>query len=121
MNISSDMLTCKFMDNLSIGNRFTLNNKSYIVKCIGKWKSKKYNEEKAYKTLTVKCEGDNKLIKFFYFFGYGGNPSSMGYNSSIKQHQFIRDVEGLLIVDLLNINNKFHDMSEIYKIATQSN
>lgn len=109
------------MDNLSIGNRFFLNKKSYIVKCIGKWKSKKHNEEKAYKTLTVKCEGDDTLIKFFYFFGYTGNPSSMGCNSSMKQNQFIRDVEGLLVVDLLNMNNKFHEMSEIYKIATQSN
>ncbi len=109
------------MDNLSIGNRFLLNKKSYIVKCVGTWKSKFNSINKTYKTLTVKCEDDNKLIKFFYFFGYTGNPSSVGYNSSMKQNQFIRDVEGLLVVDLLNINNKFHNMSEIYNIATQSN
>lgn len=112
-------LTAKFMENLKVGNSFRLINKNYVVKCIGKWKSDSFPKINHFKTLTVKCLDDNSQIKFFYFFGIEGNPKSKSKGASVKQHNFIRDVEGVLLVDMLNINNPFHQMSDIYKIAIQ--
>lgn len=115
----SFVLTAKFMENLKVGNSFRLINKNYVVKCIGKWKSDNFPKINHFKTLTVKCLEDNSQIKFFYFFGIEGNPKSKSRGAGVKQHNFIRDVEGVLLVDMLNLNNPFHQMSDIYKIATQ--
>src|SRR3972149_122028 len=85
-------LTNSFMDRLKVGDKFKVNENNYFVKCVGTWKSDSF--QKKYKTLTVKCEEKKELIKFFYFFGYEGNPSSQSRTASVKQHRFVRDVEG---------------------------
>lgn len=115
---SFEQLTSIFMDKLNVGSGFSLNGKSYSVKCVGKWKSEHWRNH--FKTVTVKCEQTGESIKFFYFFGFNGNPRSKGKNASIRQHQFVRDVEGTIVVDLLNRNNPLHEMSEIYRIAIQN-
>ena len=111
-------LTNNFMHNIKVGDGFMLNGKSYAVKCLGKWKSDYYPENQ-FKTLTIKCLDTENLIKFFYFFGYEGNPKSKSKTASVKQHQFVRELEGAIITDLLNSNNPFHNKSDIYQIATR--
>ena len=43
-----------------------------------------------------------------------------GYNGMTRKPdwfiQYLRDIEGILIVDLLNVNNPFHQLSDIGKI-----
>ena len=109
-------LTSDFMDKLKVGDTFSLNSKTFFVKCVGKWKSDYFTKQE-FKTVTLKCNEDGKNIKFFYFFGYEGNPKVKGRTASVRQDQFVRDVEGVLIVDLLNKNNRFHENSDIYKLA----
>ncbi|HWY11330.1 MAG TPA: hypothetical protein VN026_08395 [Bacteroidia bacterium] len=58
-------------------------------------------------------------ITFYFLGGIHGNPKSRQKNSDSKQYGFMRDIEGQLIVDLLNKNNPLHEMSEIYKIVTK--
>ena len=51
--------------------------------------------------------------------GIHGNPKSRQKNSDAKQYNFLRNIEGQLIVDLINSNNPLHEPSEIYKIANK--
>ena len=118
--IGFDELTSSFMEKLSVGSSFALNSKNYFVKCVGKWKADNHFGDRYFKTVTVKCEQTGESIKFFYFFGFDGNPRSKSRNASVKQHKFVRDVEGTLVVDLINRNNPLHEMSEIYRMATQN-
>lgn len=106
-----------FMEKLIVGDAFQLNDKKYQVKSIGVWKSQHFGDRK-FKTLTLQsCKNEN--IKFFYFFGYGGNPKTKSLNASIKQHDIIRKIEGQLLVDFINYNNPFHKKSDIYNIANR--
>jgi hypothetical protein len=117
MENDSFELTRKFMTKIKVGDSFSVYKKNYSVKCVGKWKPEPTRE---YKTVTLKCNENGELIKFFYFYGFEGNPRSKGRNSSIKQHGFIRDVEGILLVDVINQNNPFHDKSDAYHIAMRN-
>lgn len=109
-------LTSNFMEKLKIGDRFSLNKRKYSVERLGTWKSEHFVNHQ-YKTVSIRCEETNEPIKFFYFFGYEGNPKSKSRTASVKQHQFVRDVEGTILVDLINRNNPLHEASEIYKMA----
>jgi len=111
-------LTQMFMENLKVRSSFMLNDKNYFVKSIGKWKSELFEE--VFKTVTIVCVESGKQIKFYYFFGYGGNPSKKDSTrkGNAPQYNFVRNVEGTIVVDLLNANNPFHEMSDIYKLAT---
>lgn len=103
-----------FMDKLQKGDEFVLNKKKYFVKCIGKYKLLKNQ----YKTITIKS--DLEQIKFFYVFGcYSGNPLSMGRTAHTKHNNFLRNVEGCILVDIVNNNNIFHEPSDVYKISTK--
>lgn len=108
-------LSNEFMNKLSVGDEFKLNKKCYSVKRIGKFNSDVSGKSKSYKTLTLKT--DNGQIKFYFIYGIHGNPKSSSRLSDVKQYQFLRDVEGCIVVDVLNIYNPFHELSEIYKIA----
>jgi len=111
-------LTYKFMHNLKVGDSFDLLDENYSVKCFGKYNTDIKGVNKSFKTLTLKTPDGQ--IKFYFFFGIHGNPKSVGtvkINSNIKPYRFLRNIEGQIIVDLLNINNPLHDMSEIYKIS----
>ena len=110
-------LAWNFMQNIKVGDSFFLNNKLFFVKCFGKWKSKITNDDKEYKTITVNCQSPKLLIKFFYMGGWQGNPDAKGKKVHNKQYSFLRDVEGQLIVDLVNSNNPFHEPSDIFKIS----
>ncbi len=105
--------TFDFMNKLSKGDCFDLNNKKHTVKCLGTCTLVK----RKFKTLTVISESGQ--IKFYYVGGISGNPTSMGRNSHNKQNNFLRNVEGVILVDILNQNNPLHDFSEIFKIAIQ--
>src|ERR1035437_461029 len=111
-----DEYSFDFMDNLQKGYEFVLNEKKYFVKCIGKYKLVSLKKE--YRTVTIKS--DSGQIKFFNVFGgYSGNPLSMGRGVHSKQHDFLRNVEGCILVDIVNNNNIFHEPSDVYKISTK--
>ncbi len=137
------LLTEKFMHNLKIGDSFTLNNTPYFVKRMGKYKTTIAGKEKSFKTLTLKSyskkiemfinndtdkrfivqkqkdSGNFDSLTFYFWSGIHGNPRSRQKNACSRQYNFLRDIEGQLIVDLINYNNPLHEMSEIYKIANQ--
>ena len=137
------LLTEKFMHNLKIGDSFTLNKTPYFVKRMGKFKTKIGGKDKSFKTLTLKSyskkvemfiddDSDRRFyvkkakdsgtldsLTFYFWNGIHGNPRSRQKYSDARQYNFLRDVEGQLIVDLINSNNPLHEMSEIYKIANQ--
>ncbi len=112
------LLSCFFMDNLVKGDKFKLEGKNYEVKCLGKFKTEIKGIQKEFKTLTLKSEKES--VKFYFFYGIGGNPKSKSRKSDSKQNNFMRNVEGEIIVDLLNVNNKFHQVSDVYKIANRT-
>lgn len=113
-------LTYQFMHNLRLGHTFTMNKKSCRVKSIGVWKSSKFPKHGGFKTLTIQYLDNGGTIKFYFFFGIEGNPASKQRNASAKQHQFMREVEGVILLDTLNLHNPFHELSDIYRIATEN-
>jgi hypothetical protein len=106
------------MNNIVVGDSFEIGDVSYCVKKIGKFKSNISGKEKQYKTVTISNNKEGST-KFYYFFGIHGNPKSRNVKSDIKQYKFLRDVEGLLLVDVLNQNNKFHNPSKVFEIANR--
>lgn len=112
-----DELSFDFMENLKRGDSFELSgNKVEVIK-EGKYKSK---YKHIYRTITISHKDRN--IKFYRmpYFGYTGNPNSINRKSSMHQDNFIRDVEGVLLVDLLNKDNPLHDQSQIMQIITKN-
>lgn len=112
--ISTFQYAFDFANKLKKGDTFVLNEREHTVKCLGKWKSDAFKKE--FKTVTIKSSKEQ--IKLYIInHDICGNPASMSRGSHTKQYGFLRDVEGVILVDLLNSKNKLHDISNIFKIA----
>jgi HJR/Mrr/RecB family endonuclease len=104
-----DDLTIKaaiFLANLYKGFEFKVGSKEYIV------------THTTDKTLRIKQTNGSKIYSFKpqYFEKYGEWVTVTGKGHD-KGYNLLRDIEGILMLDLLNINNKFHEMSAITKLV----
>ena len=108
-------LTTAFMHKLVVGDTFSLNGKKYLIKSIGKTKG----TNSYYKTVTI----NNGLNSFRVI--YLGNNWFVGSMKSkdirnktdMYVNNLLRDVEGMIIVDFLNVKNIFHEFSDVLKIS----
>lgn len=100
-----------FVNKLKKGDAFVLNEREHIVKCLGKWKSDYLKKE--FKTITIKNEKEQVKLYIVYG-GVIGNPNSNSKSAHVKQNKLMRDLEGIILVDLINSKNKLHDFSEIF-------
>ena len=98
----TDELLYIIITNLKEGDAFTVNDKPISIKKVNKDGS-----------MTWTVNGTNKRLYNYKgcYYGYNGK----GYKAD-WYHQVYRDMEGILIVDLLNINNPFHELSTIAQL-----
>ena len=106
--------------NLKKGDKFVVSNNEYVITLISKPRVvnfvNKNGDNKSYKARTLRCKSKGKnytseLINDFTWFGI---------NSNQNHEQLSRDIEGDLILDLLNENNQFHINSDSYNFLTNS-
>jgi hypothetical protein len=93
------LLTDVFINLLEIGNKFTINKTEYEVV-----KGRKNSKYKHWKPL-FGLKNSKKTIYLYTGHSCIITPD----NNENAYYNLIRDIEWLFIVDLLNINNKFHD------------
>jgi len=91
--------TSDFFGKLKKGDEFNIHNRQFKVVSVSKSGNIKMN-----------IDGKNKKIihKYNDYFG------TLGYGVDWLSN-VIRDIEGILIIDSININNQFHEPSYFYK------
>lgn len=92
-----------FFHNITPNLTFTLNDKPYTVT--------KINKDKSFNIL---INGKNKKVHYKYGHFYG--TKGRGYDWF---DQLYRDINGVILVDMLNAHNSLHDNSIFYTICNQ--
>lgn len=97
-----DELLYLFITGLQPGDSFSVNKNKITIASIAKDKSMRWD-----------VNGTKKKLYYTngHYYGYNGKARKPDW-----YHQSIRDIEGILIVDLLNVRNPFHELSEIAKL-----
>lgn len=97
-----DELLYLFITGLQPGDSFSVFKNKITIASIAKDKSMRWD-----------VNGTKKKL-------YCTNGHYYGYNGKARKsdwfHQNLRDIEGILIVDLLNVRNPFHELSDIAKL-----
>ena len=93
-NLPDGVIEAGWITDLKKGDSFRLNGERFEVVC--------------HTSKTFRIKSDKRSLSFKY---YGRNFAAEG-----KQANFFRDVEGVLMVDLINEFNKFHEPSDFFKI-----
>jgi hypothetical protein len=96
---------------------FTINNTSYNVHKISKLNKTKDDIITHKQRITIKSSNSNKNIVGYLI--YYKNGSSRYYGNS-QWEQLSRDIEGIITIDLININNPFHNKSIFYTFADKA-
>lgn len=106
-----EYLASIFFDKLNIGDKFTIN--SYTYEVVKGRKSKdmvsKFNIKRTYKDST-------KSIPIYEYYGSRFSANNKRHSECPFQ-KLVRDLEGLLIVDFVNLNNPLHSKSDVYNIC----
>lgn len=106
-----EYLASIFFDKLNIGDKFTIN--SYTYEVVKGRKNKdlvsKFNIKRTH----------NDSTKSFPIYEYYGSRFSANHKRGAECpfQKLVRDLEGLLIVDFVNLNNPLHSKSEVYNIC----
>lgn len=98
-------LLYQFMDNLTAGTTFNVGSKMVMVKSISKERNMRWE-----------INGETKSLYCLYGGYYGTKGKGRDWFDNM-----LKDIEGVLIIDLLNINNPLHEFSKIYHIANSNN
>lgn len=117
----SDKLTFNFFCNLKSGDEICFYNSDYIIKISQYKKLNSFIIE--YISNSTKDYKKNHKIRVVFAYGswYTGLKSKSRSKSEIIFNTIWRNVEGEIIMNLLNTNNPFHQKTEIFKIATNKN
>lgn len=115
--IDSEKLTYDFFCNLKTGDEVQFYRSDKKLKVF------LYKPKKSFTlaiTNTVKNVTTEHKIKIVYAYGgwYTGLKSKEKSKAEILFNSIWRDVEGEIILNLLNRNNALHEPTQIYKIAT---
>ena len=116
-------LACKQQGELSAavisqfypGLEFTLNNTTYIIHKISKLNKTKDKVITHKQRIIIKSSKSNKNIIGYLIYFKNGN--SMYYSNQDSWYNLSRDIEGIINVDLININNPFHTKSIFYNFV----
>jgi hypothetical protein len=100
------------------GLEFTINNITYNVQKISKLNKTKDKVITHRQRITIKPNNSNKNIVGYLIYLKNGN--SMYYSNNNSWYNLSRDIEGIINVDLININNPFHNKSLFYNFAESS-
>ena len=104
-NMGMPYVSALFTDSLVKGQTFNFMGKQYQVTIVSN------------KKVSFKCENGNAITALNFgnnFVSAGGRKTANAYSN------FSRDLEGLIMVDLLNENNKFHEKSEAFQIIQKA-
>jgi len=113
---------------LKKGETFKVGKREYTVENISKpvqnhYYTKKDNKKVDYKKSTIKIRDDKGVAITAEFWQYpNGNGKWMGRGQTKKQDkwgQLSRDIEGDIVLDLINENNQFHEKTDSYKKAQE--
>jgi hypothetical protein len=96
---------------------FRINNTTYVVHKISKLNKTKDDIITHKQRITIKSSNSNKNIVGCLI--YYKNGSSRYYGNS-SWEQLSRDIEGIINIDLININNSFHNKSIFYTFADKA-
>lgn len=110
----SDLMPELVLLKMAIGESFVLDDRRVTLTKISK-----YNGKNNYIVLTGKIDISGKSKQIFIC-KFGNEYQLHGNSGQSKKHDwihnFLRDIEGQLVCDLINSNNPFHEFSDIYKI-----
>lgn len=97
------------------GLEFTINDTTYNVHKLSKLNKTKDNVITHRQRITIKSSKSNKNIVGYLIYFKNGN--SMYYSNKDNWYNLSRNIEGIINVDLININNPFHTKSIFYNFA----
>lgn len=110
----SDLIPELVLLKMNIGESFALGTRLVTMSRISK-----YSGKNDYIVLTAKLDisGQSKQL---FIWKIGNQYHLHGTSGQTKKHDWVhnllRDIEGLLVCDVLNSNNQFHEFSDAYKI-----
>jgi hypothetical protein len=99
------------------GLEFTINNTTYNVHKISKLNKTKHNIITHRQIIIIKSSNSNKNIVGYLIYLKNGNSL---YYGNTQWYYLSRDIEGIITVDLININNPFHTKSIFYTFAEKA-
>ena len=104
-NMGMPYVSALFTDSLIKGQTFNFMGKQYQVTIVSN------------KKVSFRCENGSAITAL----KFGNNFVSAGGRKTVNAYSnFSRDLEGLIMVDLLNENNKFHEKSEAFQIIQKA-
>lgn len=96
------------------GEFFCINNRQIVMKSMHK-----YNGKLSHIEFSAKL-GISGITKTIYIWKIGSVYQLHGIDGKGNKHDWLhnllRDIEGKLVCDILNLNNPLHEFSDVYKI-----